>query len=121
MVAWSQSRRSADGITGTGDHGESDGDLRRARGTTRALAKRVRRAIHWIARRECFDQVIVFNEAGLHRLIPCYCSYHERSRTHLSLDKNTPVPRPVTPPEDGVVVAISEVGGLHHRYERRAA
>ena len=49
------------------------------------------------------------------------CSYHERSRTHLSLDKDTPIPRPVTPPGDGAVVAIPEVGGLHHRYELRAA
>jgi transposase InsO family protein len=73
------------------------------------------------ARRECFDHVIVFNEAGLHRLMTRYCSYHERSRTHLSLNKDTPIPRPVTPPEDGTVVAIPEVGGLHHRYERRAA
>jgi transposase InsO family protein len=73
------------------------------------------------ARRECFDHVIVFNEAGLHRLMAHYCSYHERSRTHLSLDKDTPIPRPVTPPPDGAVVAIPEVGGLHHRYERRAA
>jgi putative transposase len=73
------------------------------------------------ARRECFDHVIVFNEAGLQRLMTLYCSYHERSRTHLSLDKDTPIPRPVTPPGDGVVVAIPEVGGLHHRYERRAA
>jgi transposase InsO family protein len=73
------------------------------------------------ARRECFDHVIVFNEAGLQRLMMLYCSYHERSRTHLSLDKDTPIPRPVPPPGDGAVVAIPEVGGLHHRYERRAA
>jgi putative transposase len=73
------------------------------------------------ARRECFDHVIVFNEAGLQRLMILYCSYHHRSRTHLSLDKDTPIPRPVTPPDDGAVVAIPEVGGLHHRYERRAA
>ena len=73
------------------------------------------------ARRECFDHVIVFNEAGLQRLMALYCSYHERSRTHLSLDKDTPIPRPVTPPGDGAVVAIPEVGGLHHRYEQRAA
>ena len=73
------------------------------------------------ARRECFDHVIVFHEAGLQRLMTLYCLYHERSRTHLSLDKDTPIPRPVTPPGDGAVVAIPEVGGLHHRYERRAA
>ena len=72
------------------------------------------------ARRECFDHVIVFNESGLQRLLTLYCSYHEWSRTHLSLDKDTPIPRPVTPPGDGAVVAIPEVGGLHHRYERRA-
>ena len=73
------------------------------------------------ARRECLDLVIVFNEAGLQRLMTIYCSYYERSRTHLSLDKDALIPRPVTPPNDGVVVAIPEVGGLHHRYERRAA
>ena len=73
------------------------------------------------ARRECFDHVIVFNEAGVKRLMTLYCSYHERSRTHLSLDKDTPIPRRVTPPGEGTVVAIPEVGGLHYRYERRAA
>ena len=73
------------------------------------------------ARRECFDHVIVFNEAGVQRLMTLYCSYYERSRTHLSLAKDTPIPRAVTPPGHGAVVAIPEVGGLHHRYERRAA
>ena len=73
------------------------------------------------ARRECFDHVIVFNKAGLRRLMTLYCSDFERSRTHLSLDKDTPIPGPVMPPGDGTIVAIPEVGGLHHRYERRAA
>src|ERR1700686_227372 len=73
------------------------------------------------ARRECFDHVIVFNEAGVKRLMTLYCSYFERSRTHLSLDKDTPIPRRVTPPGEGTVVAIPEVGGLHYRYERRSA
>jgi len=73
------------------------------------------------ARRECFDHMIVLNQAGLQKLMTLYCSYHERSRTHLSLDKDTPIPRPVAPPGDGAIVTIPEVGGLHHRYERRAA
>jgi putative transposase len=73
------------------------------------------------ARRDCFDHVIVFNEAGLLRLMARYGSYYERSRTHLALDKDTPIPRPVMPPGDSNIVAIPEVGGLHHRYERRAA
>jgi transposase InsO family protein len=73
------------------------------------------------ARRDCFDHVIVFNEVGLQRLMTRYCSYYERSRTHLSLGKDAPIPRAVTRPAAGAVVAIPEVGGLHHRYERRAA
>ena len=73
-------------------------------------------------RRECVDHVIVFNETGLLRLMTLYGGYYERSRTHLSLDKDTPMPRLVTPRTDGAaVVAIPAVGGLHHRYERRAA
>jgi len=32
-----------------------------------------------------------------------------------------PEPRGVEPPEQGRVVAIPQVGGLHHRYQRRAA
>ena len=33
------------------------------------------------ARRECFDHVIVFHEAGVRKLMARYCSYDERSRT----------------------------------------
>lgn len=74
------------------------------------------------ARRECLDHVIVFNEAGLQRLMTLYRSYYERSRTHLSLDKDSPISRPVmSPGEGGAVIGIQEGGGLHHRYERRAA
>jgi len=58
---------------------------------------------------------------GLQRLMTIYRAYHERSRIHLSLDKDTPTPRPITPLGNGAVMAIPEVGGLHHRYERRAA
>jgi putative transposase len=50
-----------------------------------------------------------------------YCAYYERSRTHLSLDKDPPIPRPIVPPSEGRIVAIPQVGGLHHRYERHAA
>jgi putative transposase len=73
------------------------------------------------ARRECFDHLIVFSEAGRRRVMTRYCSYYERSRTHLSLDKDPPIHRPVAPPGERAVIAIPEVGGLHHRYERRAA
>ena len=72
-------------------------------------------------RRECLDHVIVFNEASLYRHIKSFLSYYHESRTHLSLGKDPPEPRAVHPPGLGRVVAIPQVGGLHHRYERRAA
>lgn len=72
-------------------------------------------------RRECLDHVIVFNAASLNRVIKRFVEYYHQSRTHLSLAKDAPEPRPVHSPELGNVVAIPQVGGLHHRYERRAA
>jgi hypothetical protein len=47
--------------------------------------------------------------------------YYHGSRTHLSLDKDAPEPRTVELPEHGSIVALPQVGGLHHRYVRRAA
>ena len=72
-------------------------------------------------RRECIDQVIVFNEESLRRHMKSYVQYYHETRTHLSLEKDTPTSRSVQPPELGQVVALPQVGGLHHRYERRAA
>jgi len=72
-------------------------------------------------RRECLDHLIVFHEASLYRHVQRSLAYYHESRTHLSLAKDTPEPRPVHPAERGAVVAIPQVGGLHHRYERRAA
>ena len=72
-------------------------------------------------RRECLDHVIVLNEAGLQQILTAYVAYYLRSRTHLALGKDTPNPRPNTPPSAGRIVAIPEVGGLHHRYDRIAA
>jgi putative transposase len=72
-------------------------------------------------RRECFDHLIVFNETSLRRTLNLYFAYYHRSRTHLSLAKDSPQPRPVQPPAMGPIMAVPQVGGLHHRYERRAA
>ncbi len=72
-------------------------------------------------RRECLDHVIVFNEASLYWHVKSFVTYYHESRTHLSLGKDSPESRAVQSPELGRVVAIPQVGGLHHRYERRAA
>jgi putative transposase len=69
-------------------------------------------------RRECLDHVIVYSEESLRRTLRSYFSYYHHSRLHLSLDKDSPDSRPVQ--SVGRVIALSEVGGLHHRYERVA-
>ena len=72
-------------------------------------------------RRECLDHVIVFNERSLKRLLRSYVDYYHHSRTHLSLGKDAPTTRQVQPPEIGRVIEMPVVGGLHHRYLRKAA
>ena len=72
-------------------------------------------------RRECLDHVIVFHESSLRRTLTSYFHYYHQSRRHLSLKKDSPVPRSIQSPEMGRVVALPQLGGLHHRYERRAA
>ncbi len=71
-------------------------------------------------RRECLNHFIVLNERHLRRILSSYFTYYHESRTHLSLDRNSPIPRDVEPPERGRVIAIPQVGGLHHRYRRAA-
>jgi hypothetical protein len=65
------------------------------------------------------DYVIVLDEEGLRRVLASYVRYYHRSRLHLSLDRDAPDARPVQ--AVGPIVAFPEVGGLDHRYERRAA
>jgi len=72
-------------------------------------------------RRECLDHVIILNERHLRRVLSSYFQYHHDARTHLSLNKDCPRPRRVQLPSAGNIIAFPEVGGLHHRYERRAA
>ena len=72
-------------------------------------------------RRECLDLVIVLDERHLRRILRAYVDYYHSCRTHLSLDKDAPEPRPVENPAMGRVTAIPMVGGLHHYYTRLAA
>jgi len=67
------------------------------------------------------ERVIVLNERHLRLILASYLDYYHGSRTHLSLEKDTPDRRPVQPMGSGKVVVFPQVGGLHHRYERLAA
>ena len=63
----------------------------------------------------------MLNERHLHRILSEYLDYYHLSRCHLALDRNAPIPRRIELPSEGEVVSIPQVGGLHHRYTRRAA
>jgi len=71
-------------------------------------------------RRERIDHVIIINERHLMRILQSYFDYYLNARTHLSLERNSPIGRDAEPPCPGRVVAIPQVGGLHHRYRRAA-
>ena len=67
-------------------------------------------------RRECLDHVIVIGERHLRHVLSCYMEYYNAARTHLSLDKDTPVQRAVQ--LIGRIQAQPILGGLHHQYAR---
>jgi putative transposase len=71
-------------------------------------------------RRECLDRVIVLDQSHLRRILTSYFSYYHESRTHLSLKRNSPIPREIEPPGAATVISVPQVGGLHHRYRRCA-
>ena len=67
-------------------------------------------------RRECLDHVIVFGKQYLRRLLRSYQQYYNGTRTHLSLGKDSPVPRAVH--ATGSILPLPILGGLHHHYVR---
>lgn len=67
-------------------------------------------------RRECLDHLIIFGEVHLRRVLRAYADYYNRTRTHLSLDKDTPLARPIL--REGRINSIPHLGGLHHSYVR---
>jgi transposase InsO family protein len=69
-------------------------------------------------RRECLDHVLILGEAHPRRILGAYADYYNRARTHLALDKDAPLDRPVH--AIGQVVTTPLLGGLHHQYARMA-
>ena len=67
-------------------------------------------------RRECLDQMLIFGEAHLRRILSTYAAYYNQTRTHLALQKDAPSRRAVQ--RAGSVVAIPVLAGLHHKYVR---
>jgi transposase InsO family protein len=67
-------------------------------------------------RRECLDHVVVFGERHLRHILLSYMKYYNEVRTHLSLEKDTPVSRAVE--RSGRILCRPVLGGLHHQYIR---
>jgi transposase InsO family protein len=67
-------------------------------------------------RRECLDYVVVFGECHLRHVLACYAAYYNQARTHLSLNKDAPLSRPIQ--TIGRIFPRPILGGLHHHYVR---
>jgi transposase InsO family protein len=67
-------------------------------------------------RRDCLDHVVVFGEQHLRHLLRSYANYYNQTRTHLSLNKDSPVTRPIE--TVGRILPAPILGGLHHQYLR---
>jgi hypothetical protein len=75
-------------------------------------------------RRECLDHVIIVNEAALRRHLKLFLEYYHQSRTQPS----SRLPYLISALVARVFMNFGgpqaherQVGGLHHRYESRAA
>jgi transposase InsO family protein len=67
-------------------------------------------------RRECVDHVVVLGERHLRHVLLSYMKYFNEARTHLSLNKDAPIPRAVQ--ASGRILCRPILGGLHHQYGR---
>jgi transposase InsO family protein len=67
-------------------------------------------------RRECVDHIIVLGERHLRHVLLSYLKYYNETRTHLSLEKDAPVPRAIG--TVGHIHCRPILGGLHHQYVR---
>ena len=71
-------------------------------------------------RHDCLNHLIILNEKHLHKILMSYFDYYHHCRTHLSLEKNAPIPRMTESKTQGKVISLSKMGGLHHLYRRAA-
>jgi transposase InsO family protein len=67
-------------------------------------------------RRDCLDHVLIFGVQHLRQILTSYSSYYNKTRTHLSLDKDAPLRRALQ--RCGTIVATPILSGLHHQYAR---
>jgi len=74
-------------------------------------------------RRELFDHIIPLSQRHLEGLLAEYVDYYNHTRTHQTLDGDTPVkssPPPKTAAKDTMLSANPILGGLYHGYQKIA-
>jgi transposase len=86
--------------------------------------------LEWLERYSRVTRRLAESVARLCRVLPIkhvaeffglgYFAYYNESRTHMALAGDSPVGRDSEPPSRGDVIAVPQVGGLHHRYTRAA-
>ena len=74
-------------------------------------------------RRDLLDHAIVLDDGHLRRLLREYLAHYHADRTHLGVEKDAPMARPVDlrPAGAAAIHAHRRVGGLYHRYVWAAA
>jgi Integrase core domain len=77
-----------------------------------AYAERLIGSIRW----ECTDHIVIFGERHLRHMLLSYTGYYKGTRTHLSLNKDAPIPRAAE--NAGRIICRPILGGLHHQYCR---
>jgi hypothetical protein len=92
-----------------GDQGPTDR-------TAIAMAEWLRVVPYQSIRRECLDHLVLLGEAQVRRILTGYAKYDGETRTHLALNKDCPVHRPVQ--YVGSITSQVVPGGLHHKYVR---
>ncbi len=74
-------------------------------------------------RRECLDHLLILQEKQLQRVLNAYVDYFNRARPHQGIRQQIPerYGEPDHPHhDDGKIVSMPVLGGLHHDYRRSA-
>jgi putative transposase len=74
-------------------------------------------------RRECLDHLLILQEKQLDRVLHAYGEYFNRARPHQGINQLIPerYGGPVPPHrDDGKILSLPILGGLHHDYRRSA-
>ena len=79
-------------------------------------------AERWVTtvRNECLDNLLIFNETNLWRVLCEYVTYYTGARPHQALAQEVPIPITIST-ADGPVQRRRVLGGIQNDYYRDAA